>query len=157
MKSFHKRKLKEYDKDEVTRFKLLALKRIPKRKRAIEIRDSIMTMHFDKFGGGPYYTYDHVGSTFNDNKKISLAELFRGTVPFSQKSYEASKSGFSEHLPLSKKWLEITPSHKDYRQLINRLKDDVNKMHIILSDSTKILRFMDQRNKNHVSFCFQYY
>ena len=157
MKLSHNRKLKEYDKDEGIRFKLSALKRIPKRKRAIEIRDSIMTMQFDKFGGGPYYTYEDAGSTFSDNEKIRLAELFRETVHFSQKSHEASKSGFSEHLPLLKKWFGITPSHKDYCQLIKILIDEVNKMHAILSDSTRILRFVDQRNKNYVSFCVQYY
>lgn len=109
MKLSLRRKLKQYNKDEGTRFKVSAIKRRPKRKRAIEIRDNIMTMQFGRFGGGPYRTYDDFGSPFTDNEKIQLAMSFRDTVNFSQKACLACKSNFSEDHALLKKWFVITP------------------------------------------------
>ncbi|MCK5817654.1 MAG: hypothetical protein KAH18_00070 [Psychromonas sp.] len=115
-----------------------------------------MTMQFGKFGGGPYRSYDDVGSPFTDNEKMQLAMSFRDTVNFSQKARAACHSNFSEHHALLKKWFGITPSHDDFTEFINVLKIATTMIHDVLSDSTRIIRFIDSRHTKEVHYSINY-
>ena len=122
----------------------------------VEPRDSVMTIMFNRFGGGPYRRDEDLGSGFSDAEKISLAMAVRKTVEISSIIIEASRCRFRDDDYLLKKWFGLNYTEVGFRAGVTRVVDGVNRMHQVLSDNTKQLRFVDRRNQNLISCSTDY-
>lgn len=113
-------------------------------------RDSVITMSFDKFGGGPYPRDDDGQSTFSDREKIDLACAVRGAAACSSVMQKYSKGNFLGHLKQLKLWFGIDPLDPDFDSTLRIVVNGVNKIHAVLSDNEKMIQFVDMREQTLV-------
>jgi hypothetical protein len=119
-------------------------------------RDSVMTIMFNHFGGGPYPSDEDPISEFDVHEKIRLAQAVRATAGISRLMQEAAQSKFKDHLELIKRWFGVDPEDSDFADIIKYVVKRVNRMHRVLSDNTKQIRFIDTRNQRRVNFKTKY-
>jgi len=121
-----------------------------------EPRDSVITIMFNKFGGGPYRRDEDLGSGFDYVEKASLAMAVRKTVETLNFVIEASRCNFINEHYLLEKWFGLTPEDVGFKAGVASVVDGANRMHQVLSDNTKQLRFVDSRNQKEISFEINY-
>ncbi len=122
-----------------------------------DARDSVMTIMFNNFGGGPYRKYEYTGSGFNVHEQIRLAEGMRVTAKSSRLMQEAAQSNFKDCHEYLKKWFGLDPAEFGFDACVKLVVAGVNKMHRVLSDNTKQIRFIDARNQKRVHFKLDYH
>ncbi len=132
-----------------------------KKKKQIPIklageRNSVMTIMFDNFGGGPYRSYEDASSGFNPHEKIRLTMGMKAVADSSSYQQEAAQSNFKHHRKLLKKWFGLKKTHFDFDAGVKFVVDGVNRMHQVLSDNTKQIRFIDARKQKKVHFTVEY-
>ncbi len=135
--------------------------KIFKKKKQIPIkwegeRNSVMTIMFDNFGGGPYRKYEYTGSGFDVHEKIRLTLAVKAMAGSSSIMQEAAQSNFKHHRKLLKKWFGLKKKHFDFKANVKFVVDGVNQMHRVLSDNTKQIRFIDARKEKMVNFRVKY-
>ena len=119
-------------------------------------RDSVMTIMFNNFGGGPYRSYEDAGSGFDPHEKIRLTLGMKAVAYSSSYLQEAAQSNFADYHGILKKWFGLEPKHSDFNKSVKVVVAGVNKMHQVLSDNTKQIRFIDARNQKWVYFTVEY-
>ncbi len=132
-----------------------------KKKKQIPIklageRNSVMTIMFDNFGGGPYRSYEDASSGFNPHEKIRLTMGMKAVADSSSYLQEAAQSNFKDCHKYLKKWFGLDQTHFDFDAGVKFVVDGVNRMHQVLSDNTKQIRFIDARNQKRRIFSYEY-